>query len=67
MQVVIWSDPNYATGQTTLATLIATLIACKKGYKTFLTSSLLRDESLEHYSLKPFERGTGSIYWGVKY
>lgn len=56
MQVVIWSDPNCATGQTTLATLIATLIACKKGYKTFLTSSLLRDESLEHYSLKPFER-----------
>ncbi len=56
MQVVIWSDPNYATGQTTLATVIATMIACKKGYKTFLTSTLLKDESLEHYSLKTFER-----------
>jgi len=56
MQVVIWSDPTYASGQTTLAILLATMIACRKGYKTFLTSSLIKDESLEHYSLKTFER-----------
>ena len=56
MQIVIWSDPKYASGQTTLSILLSTMIACRKGYKTFLTSSLIADESLEYYSLKSFER-----------
>ncbi len=56
MQIAVWSNEGKGAGSTTLAAVMATLIAAKYNYKTLVTHTMTGDLSMEEYLLKPLEQ-----------
>jgi cellulose biosynthesis protein BcsQ len=56
MQIALWSDGSGGVGTTTVASVMATIIAANYNYKTLITHSLTKDLSMEYYLLKENER-----------
>ncbi|MBN2220974.1 MAG: hypothetical protein JW708_02130 [Vallitaleaceae bacterium] len=55
MQIAVWSNSN-KSGTTLNACVLATVLAARHGYKTFLTHTLMNTIKMEKYLLKPQER-----------
>lgn len=55
MQIAVWSNTN-KSGTTLNACVLATILAARHGYKTFITHTLMNNTKMERYLLKPLER-----------
>lgn len=55
MQIAVWSNES-RSGTTLCSCVLATLLAARQGYKTFITHSLMNNTKMEKYLLKSSER-----------